>query len=283
MDSLDESDRTEESRWQKSGQLWGGLLEAALMAPDGEAFVSSDPDFALFRKLEETKTIKELDALVDWHIDYRRYCSPLLDLVAKEEWNDSDLAQARIDHFTFCLDRCLCFNSSLLDEVVKLGYHDKVAYILNRWPEEEKRRGDDILLWAVKNKHVELARMMLDRGREIGSHLKIGCMVFHDAIDSGSLEMLQLLLDRGTYHQHDLDRGLLNATVAMHITLVQLLLDRGAKPEPLALHYAIKWNQPKILQLLLKHAQAIPYIRNQAPEIAQLIQEWADTHSESMS
>jgi len=89
------------------------------------------------------------------------------------------------------------------------------------------------LLRAAEKEHVEIARLLLDKGANIHARAMYpprGATSLHYAVKRGHLEMVQLLLDRGADHaaDHCGDTPLHHAVSHGHLNVARLLCERGA-------------------------------------------------------
>jgi ankyrin repeat protein len=57
--------------------------------------------------------------------------------------------------------------------------------------------GTTPLYIAINNDHLEAARLLLDKGAQVGKSIKDGSAVLYNASSRGQKEMVQLLLDKG--------------------------------------------------------------------------------------
>ena len=94
--------------------------------------------------------------------------------------------------------------------------------------------GESLLGRAAYLGHIEIARLLLDRGADVNYNDDTGYTALKLAAEEGHLEMVRLLLDAGADMTicGGLDAGnpLHKAAQCGHVAVVRLLLERGADP-----------------------------------------------------
>jgi ankyrin repeat protein len=123
-----------------------------------------------------------------------------------------------------------------------------------------------VLDLAVECGHIDILKLLLDHGANVGARDKNGWTVFHFAAQKGYVEIVRLLLDRGSTidacndHQWTALHG---ATRNGHVQVVQLLLDRGAMIDArannkwTALLLAAHMGHVQIVHILLERKAAV--------------------------
>ena len=118
-----------------------------------------------------------------------------------------------------------------------LGLLDELRALLDADPAmtgERDRVGSTPLHAAARGNEAEAARLLLDRGADIGAVNRHGHPPLADAVETGALAAAGVLLDRGAdptcaaghYGGTALHRAIANR----HQEMTRLLLDRGADP-----------------------------------------------------
>lgn len=98
---------------------------------------------------------------------------------------------------------------------------------------KETRRGQTALMWAVAQKHLDNARVLIEHGADVGARSAAGFTPLLFAAQQGDLDATRMLLAAGANVNETASDGssvLLVATVSGHERLVRLLLDHGADP-----------------------------------------------------
>src|SRR5690242_516858 len=113
---------------------------------------------------------------------------------------------------------------------------------------KESARGQTALMWAVAEKHTEVARMLIDHGADARAHSTSGFTPLLFAAQQGDLDSARLLLEAGAnVNEATPEEGsaLVVATHSGHEALARFLLEKGADPNAAdaygitALHYAV--------------------------------------------
>src|SRR4051812_35614427 len=97
----------------------------------------------------------------------------------------------------------------------------------------ESTRAQTALMWAVSERHLDVARELIDRGANVRARSTAGFTPLLFAARGGSLELAQMLLAAGADPNETAADGsspLLVATVRGHVDLARFLLDKGADP-----------------------------------------------------
>ena len=154
---------------------------------------------------------------------------------------------------------------------------------------KENSRGQTALMWAVAEKHPEVARVLIDRGADVRAHSTNGFTPLLFAAQQGDLDAARMLLEAGAnVNEAAPEEGstLVVATHSGHEALALFLLEKGADPNAAdaygitALHYAMlkglarvsgvrpisgagylyRPNMPELVKALLRHG-ANPNVR----------------------
>jgi ankyrin repeat protein len=113
---------------------------------------------------------------------------------------------------------------------------------------KENRQGDTALMWALAEKHPDVAWELVEHGADIHARTKDGFTPLLFAAQQGDLESTKMLLDKGIDVNEatpDGDNALLVASASGHEAYCIFLLDHGANPNAAdrngitALHYSI--------------------------------------------
>ena len=131
----------------------------------------------------------------------------------------------------------------------RTGNWDAVKALLARGAEvnaKETSRGQTALMWAVAERHLEIARSLIDHGSDVRATSNSGFTALMFAAREGDVEAARMLLSHGaTVNEAAVDGStpLLVATVRGHTAFAEFLLDRGADPNAdgagyTALHWA---------------------------------------------
>jgi len=98
---------------------------------------------------------------------------------------------------------------------------------------KEKTRGQTALMWAVAEEHLDVARLLLERGADAHARSTAGFTPLLFAAREGGIEMTRLLLAAGADVNEAAADGmtaLLTALIRHHLQYARFLLDRGADP-----------------------------------------------------
>jgi len=113
---------------------------------------------------------------------------------------------------------------------------------------KESSRGQTALMWAVAEKHPEVARVLIDHGADVHAHSTSGFTPLLFAAQQGDLNAARMLLEAGAnVNEAAPEDGntLVVATHSGHEALALFLLEKGADPNAAdaygvtALHYAM--------------------------------------------
>ena len=106
-------------------------------------------------------------------------------------------------------------------------------------------REQTALMWALAEKHVDIARLLIDEGAHLHVGSKSGFTPLLFAARAGDLEAVQVLLAAGAdvnEEAKDGSRALLVATIRGHADVAMHLLDAGADPNASGTGYtALHW------------------------------------------
>jgi len=94
--------------------------------------------------------------------------------------------------------------------------------------------GNSPLMMAAWKGHVEVARLLMDRGAEVDKKSQGGSTPLKAAAQMGHVEVARLLLDRGANHMAKNQYGstpLMEAATMGHVEVARLLIVRGAEVE----------------------------------------------------
>src|ERR1700758_110438 len=113
---------------------------------------------------------------------------------------------------------------------------------------KETARGQTALMWAVAEKHPEVARVLIDHGADVHLHSTSGFTPLLFAAQQGDLDAARMLLEAGAnVNEAAPEDGstLIVATQSGHEALALFLLEKGADPNAAdaygitALHYSL--------------------------------------------
>ena len=113
---------------------------------------------------------------------------------------------------------------------------------------KESARGQTALMWAVAEKHTEVARVLVERGADVHAHSTTGFTPLLFAAQQGDMDSARMLLEAGAgLNEAAPEDGsaLIVATHSGHEALALFLLEKGADPNAAdaygitALHYAL--------------------------------------------
>jgi ankyrin repeat-rich membrane spanning protein len=150
---------------------------------------------------------------------------------------------------------------------VVLNLIDKGAYI-----NTTNKKGENILITAVKAGHREIVEALLDKHVEIDAIGNLGKTPIHYAIEKGNFEILQSLLSRKPdleIANKDGDTPLLLATKKKSTNIVSELLDHGSKISPVdkngdnVLHISLRNRSHEITELILSNPKNSKYLYKQ--------------------
>ena len=108
----------------------------------------------------------------------------------------------------------------------------------------EAVKGQTALMWAVTERHAEVARALIEHEADVDARSKSGFTALMFAAREGDLDMVRLLLANGAdVNQTDSEgaSALLVATVRGHAALAEFLLEQGADPNADAGYTALHW------------------------------------------
>jgi uncharacterized protein len=131
----------------------------------------------------------------------------------------------------------LASGETILMTAARTGNPGVLASLINAGAQIAGRqlsKGQDALMWAVAEGHVDAARLLIDRGADVQSRTVQGFTPLMFAAREPNLDMVRLLVDRGARLDDSADDGstpLLVATVRGHVDTAKYLLDRGARPD----------------------------------------------------
>ncbi|CAO2641126.1 Protein fem-1 homolog A [Lemmus lemmus] len=178
-------------------------------------------------------------------------------------------------------------NSTPLRAACFDGHLDVVRYLVGEHKadlEVANRHGHTCLMISCYKGHREIARYLLERGAQVNRRSAKGNTALHDCAESGSLEILQLLL--GCHARMERDgygmTPLLAASVTGHTNIVEYLIhccptSREAAVEALELLGATYVDKKRDLLGALKHWRRAMELRHQGgdylpkPEPQQLV------------
>ncbi|XP_006896443.1 PREDICTED: protein fem-1 homolog A isoform X2 [Elephantulus edwardii] len=178
-------------------------------------------------------------------------------------------------------------NSTPLRAACFDGHLDVVRYLVGEHQadlEVANRHGHTCLMISCYKGHREIARYLLERGAQVNRRSAKGNTALHDCAESGSLEILQLLLGRRARMERD-GYGmtpLLAASVTGHTNIVEYLIGEqppAAQEQPPALELLGATYVDKKRDLLgaLQHWRRAMELRHQGgpylpkPQPAQLV------------
>lgn len=113
---------------------------------------------------------------------------------------------------------------------------------------KESARSQTALMWAVAEKHPEVARLLIDHGADIQAHSTSGFTPLLFAAQQGDLDSARMLLEAGAnVNEAAPEEGsaLIVATYSGHEALALFLVEKGANPNAVdaygitAMHYAL--------------------------------------------
>lgn len=146
----------------------------------------------------------------------------------------------------------LSTGETVLMTAARSGQVEAVTHLLARGAEVNRKdteHGQTALMWAVSEKHLDVARTLIAHGADIHAHsaTKNGFTPLLFAAREGDIEGVRMLLAAGATVNETATDGsdsLLVATVRGHAALVSFLLDQGADPNAIGagytpLHWAV--------------------------------------------
>ena len=134
----------------------------------------------------------------------------------------------------------------------RTGNLNAVQYLLENGADlnvKEKERGQTALMWAIEERHSDIARALIEHGADVNAKSKSGFTPFLFAARQGDVGTASLLLEKGADKDQAAPGGLnalLLATDSGREEFAIFLLDKGANsnakdPDGLtALHYAMR-------------------------------------------
>ncbi|XP_077188199.1 protein fem-1 homolog A [Paroedura picta] len=135
-----------------------------------------------------------------------------------------------------CVNQTTRTNSTPLRAACFDGHLDVVRYLVGECGadlEVANRHGHTCLMIACYKGHADIARYLLARGADVGRRSLKGNTALHDCAESGSLEILKLLLDAQARMEKD-GYGmtpLLAASVTGHTNIVEYLVEGALQQE----------------------------------------------------
>lgn len=155
--------------------------------------------------------------------------------------------------------------SKWLMSAVREGRIERVKELINSFGLCSSRKqpgGYGLLLYAVWNKHTEIANLLLANGCKVNSIKKTPVnSPLHHAARNGEVKLVHMLLDKGAIVDGKNDSGktpLHNAVISRKMEIVESLLNKGAnvnstnKSDITPLHLAVEFGTKDILKLLLR-------------------------------
>ena len=139
----------------------------------------------------------------------------------------------------------------VLMTAARTGNVDAVKSLLAHGAEvnaKETARGQTALMWAVAEKHAEVARVLIDHGADVHLHSTSGFTPLLFAAQQGDMDSARMLLEAGANVNEaapEDGNALVVATHSGHEALALFLLEKGADPNAAdtygitALHYAM--------------------------------------------
>ncbi|XP_069734149.1 protein fem-1 homolog A [Phaenicophaeus curvirostris] len=135
-----------------------------------------------------------------------------------------------------CVNQTTVTNSTPLRAACFDGHLDVVRYLVGERGadlEVANRHGHTCLMISCYKGHREIARYLLEKGADVNRRSAKGNTALHDCAESGSLEILQLLLRSKARMEKD-GYGmtpLLAASVTGHTNIVEYLIQGGLRQE----------------------------------------------------
>lgn len=126
--------------------------------------------------------------------------------------------------------------------------------------EVQDERGTNALMQALYGRHIDVARLLIDKGADVNGRSKGGSTVLRAAAHAGRLDFVELLLAKGA--NPDLqdtmgDTALMRAAYRGDSTMAKSLLEKNANPNLrqtdgfTALMAASQWGHAEVVKLLI--------------------------------
>jgi ankyrin repeat protein len=119
-----------------------------------------------------------------------------------------------------------------LDVAISLGRRDYVAYLIDAGAMKREEAATLPLINALKSRHKDIARILIESGIGIGEHNDIGVTPLHIAANLGYEHIVRALVDRGeNINAEEVSGGttpLFAAVFGGHLAVVEFLLEKGA-------------------------------------------------------
>ena len=146
---------------------------------------------------------------------------------------DVDAIQTAFQHSPFDTNALNSKGESLLFLAAGNGHVEVVKILLDKGATIDAEINDwTALLIAAQNGHVEVVKNLLDKGAAIDAKTTYGETALHSATHAhGHVEVVKILLDKGAAidaEGNDGQTALHNAAEEGHVEVVKILLDKGA-------------------------------------------------------
>jgi ankyrin repeat protein len=173
------------------------------------------------------------------------------------------------------------------------GNLDAVKFLLARGADvnaKENRQGNRPLMWALSQKHSDIARLLINHKADVHARTNSGFTPLMFAAQQGDLESARTLLDSGSDVNEatpDGDTPLLIAAASGHEAFSLFLLDKGANPNAAerngitALHYAIMNGLGQAVEGISMVRSHTPYLHrpNMVPLVKALLARGANPNA----
>jgi ankyrin repeat protein len=135
------------------------------------------------------------------------------------------LCSVLLEHRQVDIEACNGGGATVLHLAAEYGHVDVVKLLLNRGANVAalSSRGETPLHFAVKNGHRLVCSILLDRGADVSSATPAGVTPLHVAARSGGIDVCQLLLERGA----DVNRCDHHGNTALHDAVQFAIHSRG--------------------------------------------------------